>query len=103
MRYFNYPGVNTDIQDKDDYKAIEHAMLDKHYMYKQCGLEPCDAYVWGSNSNYTLGTGSQQPKQVPDLLSCFSRTNTNVRQVRKKTNVIQLFIGYKKVSFLFNY
>lgn len=74
-------GVNTDIQDKDDYKAIEHATLDKHYVYQQSGSEPCDAYVWGSNSNYTLGTGSQQPKQVPDLLTCFSRTNANLRQV----------------------
>ncbi|CAH0713197.1 unnamed protein product, partial [Brenthis ino] len=74
-------GVNTDIQDKDDYKAIEHAMLDKHYMYKQSGSEPCDAYVWGSNTNYTLGTGSQQPKNVPDLLGCFSRANANLRQV----------------------
>ncbi|XP_046969920.1 inhibitor of Bruton tyrosine kinase [Vanessa cardui] len=74
-------GVNTDILDKDDYKAIDHAMLDKHYMYKLTGSEPCDAYVWGSNSNYTLGTGSHQPRNIPDLLTCFSRDNANVKQV----------------------
>ncbi|XP_041984578.1 inhibitor of Bruton tyrosine kinase [Aricia agestis] len=74
-------GVNTDIVDKDDYKALEHAMLDKHYMWKADGSQPCDAYVWGSNSNYTLGTGSHQPRQIPELLSCFSRTNGNVKQV----------------------
>ncbi|CAG9133929.1 unnamed protein product [Plutella xylostella] len=71
-------GVNTDIVDKDDYKALEHAMLDRHYMYKESN-SPCDAYVWGSNCNYTLGTHSQQ--KLPDLLTCFSRTNTDVKQV----------------------
>ncbi|XP_023939294.2 inhibitor of Bruton tyrosine kinase [Bicyclus anynana] len=74
-------GVNTDIVDKDDYKALEHAMLDKQYMYKLTGNEPCDAYVWGSNSNYTLGTGAYQQRNVPELLTCFSRTNINVKQV----------------------
>ncbi|CAH2089704.1 unnamed protein product [Euphydryas editha] len=74
-------GVNTDILDKDDYKALEHAMLDKHYMYKLSGSEPCDTYVWGSNSNYTLGTGSHQPRNIPDLLTSFSRVNANVKQV----------------------
>lgn len=74
-------GVNTDILDKDDYKALEHAMLDKHYMYKLSGSEPCDAYVWGSNSNYTLGTGSHQLRNIPDLLTSFSRVNANVKQV----------------------
>ncbi|CAH2234229.1 jg16678 [Pararge aegeria aegeria] len=74
-------GVNTDIVDKDDYKALDHAMLDKHYMCKLSSYEPCDVYVWGSNSNYTLGTGSHQPRNVPDLLTCFSRTNANVKQV----------------------
>ncbi|KAJ2948318.1 hypothetical protein O0L34_g7556 [Tuta absoluta] len=74
-------GVNTDIVDKDDYKALEHAMLDRQYMYKHEGTQPSDAYVWGSNSNYTLGTGTQQQRNVPEMLSCFSRTNTCVNQV----------------------
>ncbi|XP_073953372.1 inhibitor of Bruton tyrosine kinase [Choristoneura fumiferana] len=74
-------GVNTDIVDKDDYKALEHAMLDRQYMYKHQGTAPSDVYVWGSNCNYTLGTGTQEPRHVPDLLQCFSRTNTCVKQV----------------------
>ncbi|CAK1584728.1 unnamed protein product [Parnassius mnemosyne] len=74
-------GVNTDIVDKDDYKALEHAMLDRHYMYKHIGDQPSDVYVWGTNSNYTLGTGTQQQRNAPDLLTCFSRTNNSVKQV----------------------
>ncbi|XP_063626736.1 inhibitor of Bruton tyrosine kinase [Cydia splendana] len=74
-------GVNMDIVDKDDYRAIEHAMLDRQYMYKHEGTQPSDVYVWGSNCNYTLGTGTQQPRAIPELLSCFSRSNASVRQV----------------------
>ncbi|CAH0590134.1 unnamed protein product [Chrysodeixis includens] len=74
-------GVNTDIVDKDDYRAFEHAMLDKQYMYKQDGKEPSEVYMWGSNSNYTLGTGTQQQRNTPELLTCFNRTNTSVKQV----------------------
>ncbi|XP_022116744.2 inhibitor of Bruton tyrosine kinase [Pieris rapae] len=74
-------GVYPDILDKDDYKALEHAMLDRQYICKVGNEMPGDVYVWGSNTNYTLGTGSQQSKNVPDLLSCFSRSNENVKQV----------------------
>ncbi|XP_037294950.1 inhibitor of Bruton tyrosine kinase isoform X1 [Manduca sexta] len=74
-------GVSIDIVDKDDYKALDHAMLDRHYMYKHDGTQPSEVYVWGSNSNYTLGTGTQQQRNAPELLTCFSRTNTCVKQV----------------------
>ncbi|KAM3963343.1 LOW QUALITY PROTEIN: inhibitor of Bruton tyrosine kinase [Aphomia sociella] len=74
-------GVNTDIVDKDDYKALEHAMLDRQYMYKHEGTQPSEVYVWGSNSNYTLGTGTQQQRNTPELLGCFSRNNICVKQV----------------------
>lgn len=74
-------GVNTDIVDKDDYKALEHVMLDRQYMYKHDHMQPSEVYVWGSNSNYTLGTGTQQQRNTPELLTCFSRTNTWVKQV----------------------
>ncbi|XP_060805513.1 inhibitor of Bruton tyrosine kinase [Amyelois transitella] len=74
-------GVNTDIVDKDDYKALEHAMLDRQYMYKHLGNGPSEVYVWGSNSNYTLGTGTQLQRNTPELLGCFNRTNVCVKQV----------------------
>lgn len=73
-------GVNFDIVDKDDYKAIDHAMLDRPATYTYHASQPCDVYVWGSNTNYTLGTGTQQLKKLPDVLTCFSRTNTSVKQ-----------------------
>ncbi|CAG9795587.1 unnamed protein product [Diatraea saccharalis] len=73
-------GVKTDIVDKDDYKALEHAMLDRHYMYKLDDADPREVYVWGSNSNYTLGTGTQQQRNFPELLGSFSRNNTCVKQ-----------------------
>nr|XP_049701177.1 inhibitor of Bruton tyrosine kinase [Helicoverpa armigera] len=74
-------GVNTDIVDKDDYRALEHAMLDRQYMYKHEGSQPSEVYVWGSNCNYTLGTGTQQQRNSPELLTCFNRANTCVKQV----------------------
>ncbi|KAJ0174013.1 hypothetical protein K1T71_010159 [Dendrolimus kikuchii] len=74
-------GVDTEIVDKDDFKAIEHAMLDRHYMYKHEGDQPSEVYVWGSNSNYTLGTDAQHQRNTPELLMCFSRNNACVKQV----------------------
>ncbi|XP_075980998.1 inhibitor of Bruton tyrosine kinase [Anticarsia gemmatalis] len=74
-------GVNTDIVDKDDYRALEHAMLDRQYMYKHEGTQPSEVYVWGNNSNYTLGTGTQQERTTPELLTCFNRANTYIKQV----------------------
>ncbi|KAF9424946.1 hypothetical protein HW555_000247 [Spodoptera exigua] len=74
-------GVNTDIVDKDDYKALEHSMLDRQYMYKHEGSQPSEVYVWGSNCNYTLGTGTQQQRNSPELLTCFNRANTCVKQI----------------------
>ncbi|CAB3251779.1 unnamed protein product [Arctia plantaginis] len=73
-------GANTDIVDKDDYRALEHAMLDRQYTYKHEGNQPSEVYVWGNNSNYTLGTGTQQERATPELLTCFNRANTYVKQ-----------------------
>lgn len=56
-------------------------MLDRQYMYKHDGTEPSEVYVWGTNRNYTLGTGTQQQRNSPELLTCFNRANTNVTQV----------------------
>ncbi|CAK1552996.1 unnamed protein product [Leptosia nina] len=84
-------GIYPDILDKDDYKALEHAMLDRQYICKVGNDMPSDVYVWGSNSNYTLGTGSQQPKNMPDLLTCFSRNNEDMKQccvLENKTGLI---------------
>ena len=30
--------------------------------------DPNEVYVWGSNENYNLGTGSEQPRLCPELL-----------------------------------
>lgn len=79
---FYFPGVKTDIVDKDDYKALEHALLDRSYMYRYGMLQPCDSYVWGTNCNYTIGTGSNQPRVVPEALATFNKAYMNVKQVR---------------------
>lgn len=85
-------GIYPDILDKDDYKALEHAMLDREYICKVGNEMPSDVYVWGSNTNYTLGTGSQQSKNMPDLLTCFSRNKEDVKQVCTLTNRIYWYL-----------
>ncbi|KAL4702492.1 hypothetical protein ACJJTC_014635 [Scirpophaga incertulas] len=74
-------GVNTDIVDKDDYKALEHAILDRQYMYKHVDTGESDVYVWGCNANDTLGTATPTQRITPELLGFFSRNNTKVKQV----------------------
>ncbi|XP_014289777.1 inhibitor of Bruton tyrosine kinase, partial [Halyomorpha halys] len=42
---------------------------------------PCQVYIWGSNDNYTLGTGTNNSRKLPDLLDNFKRRNVSITQV----------------------
>lgn len=69
--------------DNNDLTPIEHALKDRMNRVECNRATPCQVYVWGTNSNYTLGTGSQHSRQLPELLDAFHRKfpNVSVKQV----------------------
>eukprot|EP00090_Calanus_glacialis_P008375 TRINITY_DN16703_c0_g1_i1.p1 TRINITY_DN16703_c0_g1~~TRINITY_DN16703_c0_g1_i1.p1 ORF type:complete len:1265 (-),score=475.87 TRINITY_DN16703_c0_g1_i1:242-4036(-) len=74
-------GANLALADHDGMTALDHAVLDRplHVSYERHAL--LDAYVWGTNSNYNLGHGSNTTKMSPDLLEQFRRDGTNISKV----------------------
>jgi uncharacterized protein len=39
--------------------------------------------VWGTNSNYSLGTGNEQSRSQPELLDAFRKQGISIRQVNE--------------------
>jgi len=74
-------GANLALADHDGMTALDHAVLDRplHVSYERHAL--LDAYVWGTNSNYNLGLGSNTTRMNPDLLEMFRREGTNIVKV----------------------
>lgn len=71
------------IVDNNDLTPIEHALKDRINQIEYNSATPCQVYVWGTNTNYTLGTGSQHSRQFPELLDAFHKKypNISVKQV----------------------
>ncbi|XP_014250304.1 inhibitor of Bruton tyrosine kinase isoform X2 [Cimex lectularius] len=44
-------------------------------------IMPCQVYVWGTNLNYTLGTGTDDHKKIPECHEFFKRNFTSIKQV----------------------
>ncbi|XP_025837638.1 inhibitor of Bruton tyrosine kinase [Agrilus planipennis] len=69
-------GACIDTSDLDGLTVLEHAMKDL-----QLPLEPCisnsgEIYVWGQNTNYTLGP--HQARSLPERLDLFYKENPDV-------------------------
>ena len=52
-----------------------------HFKRTGDNISECDAYVWGSNTNYTLGLGHEQVKTIPDINEFFRKENLKCQQV----------------------
>lgn len=74
-------GVNLYIQDKEGLSALDLVMKDRppHVVFKN--TDPTDVYTWGDNTNFTLGHGSQNSKNHPELVDLFSRNGIYIKQV----------------------
>lgn len=66
-------GANISLQDFDGLTILEHAMYDQKAVVSG---DDGEIYVWGSNTNYTLG--SQQARSVPEIMDVFHKENQNV-------------------------
>lgn len=73
-------GAQFQTVDKDDYLPSDHAMKDR-LIQNLSVHNPCQVYAWGTNNNYTLGTGNQHSRSQPELLDFFRKNNISINQV----------------------
>lgn len=64
--------------DNNDLTPLDHALKDRINPIEYNSATPCQVYVWGTNTNYTLGTGSQHSRQLPELLDSFHRKHPTI-------------------------
>lgn len=74
-------GADTSVMDKEGLTAIDLVIKDRPKQIEICPEVPCQVYIWGSNDNYTLGTGTNKSRKVPDILDNFKRRNVSIKQV----------------------
>lgn len=43
--------------------------------------DPTEVYMWGNNTNFSLGHGNQESRQHPELVDMFARTGVYIKQV----------------------
>jgi len=74
-------GANLALLDSNGLTALDHALLDRppHVTYSKHA--PLEAYVWGTNSNYNLGTADNSTRNNPDLIEYFRKQNISVKKV----------------------
>lgn len=74
-------GANMAIRDRDGLTPIDHAMKDRPPIVEFNGQNLCEVYMWGTNNNYSLGTGNQQSRSQPELLDAFRKHGRSIKQV----------------------
>lgn len=74
-------GASMNIRDHDGLTPIDHAMKDRPSIVEFNGHNLCEVYVWGTNTNYSLGTGMEQSRSLPELLDAFRKQGISIKQV----------------------
>ncbi|XP_067882780.1 inhibitor of Bruton tyrosine kinase [Heterodontus francisci] len=74
-------GSSLYIQDKEGLSTLDLTMKDRpsYVVYRK--TDPTEVYTWGTNTNFTLGHGSQQSKHHPELVDFFPRSGIYIKQV----------------------
>lgn len=75
-------GADINIRDSNFLSPIELAMKDRPPEVKFSTSLPCEIYVWGTNTNYNLGTDNIQGRQQPELLDFFRKQNRLISTVQ---------------------
>jgi len=74
-------GSNLALTDNNGLTALDHILVDRPQHVAYSLQAPLEAYVWGINSNYNLGTGDNSTKNNPDLIEHFRKLNKSVKKV----------------------
>ncbi|XP_047217059.1 inhibitor of Bruton tyrosine kinase [Girardinichthys multiradiatus] len=67
--------------DKEGLSVLDLTMKDRpaHVVFKS--TDPTEVYMWGNNTNFSLGHGNQESRQHPELVDVFARTGVYIKQV----------------------
>lgn len=74
-------GANLQQTDLDDLTPLDHVMKDRPKILEYNLCNPCEVYVWGTNTNYTLGIGHHHSRLHPEPLFTFRKQGVSIRQV----------------------
>lgn len=77
-------GANLQQTDQDDLTPLDHVMKDRPKILVYDLKNPCEVYVWGTNTNYTLGIGHHHSRLNPEPLFLFRKQQISIRQVAMK-------------------
>ena len=75
-------GADLRILDNNFLSPIELAMKDHVVDVKFSKDLPCELYVWGTNTNFNLGTGNMHGRLQPEILDYFRKLNPPVSVVQ---------------------
>jgi alpha-tubulin suppressor-like RCC1 family protein len=67
--------------DHEGLTAMELALFDRPKVVDLNPSNPCEAYVWGENSNYNLGIGHDQTRSFPEVSEHLRRSGVVVKSV----------------------
>ncbi|XP_075218309.1 inhibitor of Bruton tyrosine kinase [Lycorma delicatula] len=74
-------GANVFATDVDNLSCIDYAMKYRSPLLDYTHHNSSEVYIWGSNNNYTHGSGNQQSRQQPELVDMFRKNNIFFKQV----------------------
>lgn len=74
-------GASLQSVDHEGHTPLDLVMKDRLPYIDYSLHNPCDAYVWGTNTNFNLGLESQQSKTTPELIDNFKRENVGIQQI----------------------
>jgi len=79
--FFIKQGANIALTDNNGYTALDLLHLDRppHVTFNKTA--PLETYVWGSNSNYNLGTGDNSTRNNADIPDFFRKQNISIKKV----------------------
>ncbi|ODM97386.1 Inhibitor of Bruton tyrosine kinase [Orchesella cincta] len=78
-------GADVNVRDNEGLTPFELCQMDRPIPFKQNAGDMTELTVWGSNANYNLGLGHQQPRLVPDVLEKFRKEDLSLVQVAMGT------------------
>lgn len=78
-------GADVNLRDHEGLTPFELCQMDRPITFKQNSGDMTELTVWGSNANYNLGIGHQQPRLLPDVAPEFRRTEMSLAKVEMNT------------------
>ncbi|XP_059088832.1 inhibitor of Bruton tyrosine kinase-like [Tigriopus californicus] len=74
-------GANMSLVDYEGFTPADIVVHARPRAWDFSAKNPCDVFLWGSNSNFNLGIGHQQQRLLPEILEYFRRHKVFIREV----------------------